>query len=273
MNNMRILLILGVSLIGFLISVQYKRLQPLQQGPNPELSALLAEKPIKHLGIIMDGNRRWAKKKGLQAWIGHKEGVNPVKETINFCLEHQIQHLTLYVFSLENFKRPAEELNYLFDVLAQEVASKEFTELMEKGIHVSFIGARNLFPPQLVPIILDMEQKTATNTKLHLNLLFCYGGHQEILAAAQQLCQQVKEGTGKVPATFDDFKQALWSHNLPPLDLIIRTAGDQRLSNYLPIQSAYSELYFVTCYWPDLTRKELDDAGLFFSKSKRNFGG
>jgi len=236
---------------------------------EPELHARLEQKPLKHLGIIMDGNRRWAKKQGFKPWLGHKKGVDPVKEVISFCLEYHIPELTLYVFSLENFKRPQEELSYLFDVLAQEIASKEFDEIMQKGVRIRFIGDRTQFPKQLVSIIHDTETKSSAHTNLKLNLLFCYGGQQELVAAVSTLVAIKKD---QQPITQKDLIAALWSADLPPVDLIIRTGGDQRLSNFLPVQSAYSELYFLACYWPELTRTHLREAINAYTNSKRNFG-
>lgn len=239
---------------------------------NPEktsrnVSELLKKQPLNHLGIIMDGNRRWAKQHGYKPWIGHQKGVEPLKEAISFCLEHNIKYLTLYTLSLENLKRPQEELNYLFDVLAKDLASKELDDLFKNGIRVRFIGDRSLFPQQLVPIINDIEQKTAGNTKLNLSLLFCYGGQQELIAAAQKLGQ-----TKATQVSRDNFIASLWSGELPAIDLVIRTAGDHRLSNFMPFQAAYSELYFTPVLWPDFTKEHLADAILFFLKSKRNFG-
>lgn len=233
-----------------------------QEEPRIEsLKPLLAQKPLKHLGIIMDGNRRWAKKQGLKPWIGHKEGVNPIKETLSFCQEHGIKELTLYVLSLDNLKRPQEELSYLFDVLAQEIASKEFEGLVKRGIRVRFIGDRTKFPAQLVPLIEDIEAQSAANQHVNLNLLFCYGGTYEIEAAAA--------ACGGDP---EKFQASLWSRDIPPLDLIIRTGGCKRLSNYLPIQSTYAELYFSDRLWPELTKKDLHEAVRFFVEAKRNFG-
>ncbi len=243
-----------------------------QQAPSSEaLKQQLVLKPLNHLGIIMDGNRRWAKKHGFKPWIGHKEGVNSVKTAIEFCLEFEIKQLTLYVLSLENLKRPQEELAYLFDILAPELAGKEFDELFQRGISVRFIGDRNQFPQKLVPIIADIEQKTAHNSTMYLNLLFCYGGQQELLAAAQKICDSCAHNKSQA-IDKQTFMHALWSGALPPIDLIIRTAGDQRLSNYLPVQSAYADLYFTQVLWPDLTREHLFDAVQFFLRSKHNYG-
>jgi undecaprenyl diphosphate synthase len=247
---------------------RFEQKQKSSAFSDTELRAGLQDKPLKHLGIIMDGNRRWAKQHGFKPWIGHRKGVDPIKETLTFCKEHGIAQLTLYVFSLENFKRPQEELSFLFDVLAQEIASKEMESLFKEGVCVRFIGDRTLFPAQLVPIITDIEQKTAHHSNLYLNLLFCYGGQQEIAAAANA----VREQSSDEPVSWDTFKKYMWSADLPAIDLVIRTAGDQRLSNFLPMQSAYSELYFTSCFWPELTKEDLQEAVSFFLRSKRNLG-
>lgn len=221
----------------------------------------------------MDGNRRWARKAGLAPWIGHRKGVEPVKTTISFCLKHNIPYLTLYAFSLENFKRPQKELDFLFNTLAQEIASKELNELFEQGIKVRFVGDKSLFPRQLVPIIEEIEEKTRNGTRLELIILFCYGGRQELFAAAHKLAQGVKEGVFNLATvTQQDFESCLWTSNVPTPDIIIRTGGMQRLSNFLPYQAAYSELYFLTCFWPEITEEHLVDALLWFKDRPRNFG-
>lgn len=228
---------------------------------------------VRHLGIIMDGNRRWAKKQGLKPWLGHKQGVEPVKEAIEFCLDRKIPYLTLYVFSLENFKRPQEELNYLFDILAQEVAKKELQQLFEKGVKVRFVGDRSRFPESLHATIADVEERTKNGTELILSLLFCYGGQQEIVAAARDIAEQVKAGTlESADITEELFRKQLWMGDVPYPDFIIRTAGDQRMSNFLTFQAAYSELCFVPWFWPEMTKKELARAVDMFNASKRNFG-
>lgn len=228
---------------------------------------------IKHLGIIMDGNRRWAKKNGFKPWIGHKQGVDPVKTTLEFCLKHKIPYVTLYAFSLENFKRSQEELHYLFDILAQELADKELNNLFEKGIQVRFIGDKNKFPEQLRETVHTVETKTAQNNKLIMNILFCYGGQQEILAATQAIARCVATGTLKPEdITPDVFENALWTGIMPGPDLIIRTGGAQRTSNFLVYQSAYSELLFLDCYWPEITEQHLIDAVIQYESTQRRFG-
>lgn len=274
MNSLRLLTIalcIGIILIG--IYKCYIWHTTSHQDPETIILEKLKEKPLNHMGIIMDGNRRWAKKQGFKPWIGHQEGIKPVRETIEFCLEYHISTLTLYVFSLENASRPQEELSYLFDTLAQEIVSKEFNQLFEKNIKIKFVGDRTRFPQQLKATIEDIEQKTATHTALVVNLLFFYGGQQEIASAAQKLCDSCAHNHEQyTEITFETFKSHMWSADIPPLDLIIRTAGDQRLSNFLPLQSAYSELFFTKSFWPDLTKNILIDAVTFFLNSKRNFG-
>lgn len=243
-------------------------------------SILLNEEPIvltsgslRHLGIIMDGNRRWAKKRGMKPWMGHKKGVEPVKEALEFCLEQRIPYLTLYVFSLENFKRPPEELEYLFNTLAQEVAKKELDDLFKKGVRVKFIGDRMRFPQSLIPIIQDIEQRTQEGSVLTLNLLFCYGGRQELIAAVRAIADKIQQSElDPQNITERTIMQHLWMGDIPDPDLIIRTAGDQRLSNFLTFQSAYSELCFIPQYWPELTKKDLATIVEQFQKRKRNFG-
>ncbi|MBY0109986.1 MAG: di-trans,poly-cis-decaprenylcistransferase [Candidatus Babeliaceae bacterium] len=231
------------------------------------------EKRIKHLGIIMDGNRRWAKSHGYKPWIGHKKGVEPVRTALEFCIKNRIPYLTLYVFSLENFNRPQEELSYLFDVLAQQIADQELDKLFKEGIKVCFIGERSLFPEKLKPLIEEIESKTAQADQLTLNLLFCYGGQQEIVAACKKIASECALGTldcDKI--TPELFSHYLWSGPMPPPDLIIRTAGDQRLSNFLTWASAYSELCFLPCFWPEITDSMLTESIEKFYQRKRTFG-
>jgi undecaprenyl diphosphate synthase len=228
---------------------------------------------IKHLGVIMDGNRRWAQQAGKAKWLGHKAGVEPLKTTAEFCLKNKIPYLTAYAWSLENFKRPQEEQDYLFNVLAQEVASKEFQELHEHGVKIRFVGDRTTFPKQLVPLFTDIENKSKDNTKLTLNILFCYAGPQEIIAAARTLAEKVARHEMK-PSDINaqTFEAATWLGSMPAPDLIIRTGKVNRLSGFLTYQSAHSELYFMDCFWPEVTKKHLIKALEDYKNRKRNFG-
>lgn len=260
-KNILILLCIGACIVGITLF--------LKKDPSPVLSSCT----IRHLGIIMDGNRRWAKRNGFKPWIGHKQGVEPVKTTLKFCLENKIPYVTLYAFSLENFKRSAQELHYLFDILAQEIASKELESLFEQGIKVTFIGDKSRFPEQLHETIDTVQEKTKNGDKLHMNILFCYGGQQEIVATTKKLAQQVQAGTLQPEdITPELFEKSLWTNGTPAPDLILRTGGAQRLSNFLTYQSAYSEILFLNCFWPDLTNDDLINAVNKYESSQRNFG-
>lgn len=227
---------------------------------------------LKHLACIMDGNRRWAKKKGWLPWYGHREGIAAAKRTIAFCINNEIPMLTLYVFSLENAKRSPQELEFLFDILVKEVYS-QLDEFIEKGICIQFIGDRALFPENLRPIISDVQDKTKYLSALRLNLLFFYGGRQEIVSSIKELLSAVKKGTiTEQDISVELVEQYLWTKGFPAPDMIIRTGGQRRLSNFLLFQSAYSELYFLDCLWPDLMTDHLDNALQFFNQCQRNFG-
>lgn len=228
---------------------------------------------IKHLGIIMDGNRRWAKKQGFKPWVGHERGVDPVKTTVEFCIEQNIPHLSLYAFSLENLNRSAEELDHLFTTIEKGLTNDEFQKVIKNGVKILFIGDRSRFPSRLMPTIQDLEQRTQTGTALTLNILFCYGGQQELTDTMQRLGKRIAEKTLKPEdITLELIQEHLWTHESPNPDLIIRTGGNQRLSNFLPWQSAYSELMFIDTYWPDITKEDLFTAVQKFANIQRNFG-
>ncbi|MGC2310679.1 MAG: polyprenyl diphosphate synthase [Candidatus Babeliaceae bacterium] len=268
MNNKLLISSIFIVIVGLFLAYNCITYRSPSHKELPRL-----DHQIKHLALIMDGNRRWAHKQGFKPWIGHKKGVDPLKASLEFCLEQNIPYLSVYAFSLENFKRSAEELSYLFDVLAQELAATEFENLLKHNIKVVFVGDRTQFPQQLVSIINDIERKSAQNTRLVLNILFCYGGQQEIVQATQKIAQLVQEKKlTPDQITSELFESYLWSAGTPPPDLIIRTAGDHRLSNLFCYQSAYSELYFINCYWPDITKQHLYDIIKDFIQTKRRFG-
>ncbi len=254
-------------LSAMFIMLAYKRTSHAQSGTST------LEPSLQHLGIMMDGNRRWARERGITSYLGHRHGVEPLKMSIEFCLDHKIPYLTLYAFSLENFKRSAEELTYLFDVLAQEIAQKELNALFKQGVRVRFIGDRSYCPEPLKPILEKVERETATGNQLNLDILFCYGGQQEIVHAVKTLCARIREGVlSEHDISSQTFAECLWTSPTPPPDLIIRTGGDKRLSNFLTYQSAYSELYFLDCYWPDITREHLTKVLEEFNQRERRYG-
>ncbi len=241
---------------------------------NPDnIEDLIAQHPLTHLGIIMDGNRRWARMHGYKPWIGHQHGIEPVRTVVRFCLQHHIPYLTLYVFSLENFQRPEDEKSFLFDILAHDVAKNTFQELIDEEVRVQFIGDRTRFPEKLQAMITQIEEETMLNTRLTLTLLFCYGGRQEIVAAAKSLCTEIiMNGEAPHAITEERFKEHLWTQMVPPVDLTIRTGYYQRLSNFMLYHAAYSDLYYPACHWPDLTEQHLIDAVRYYAQSVQSHG-
>lgn len=228
---------------------------------------------ITHLGVIMDGNRRWAKARGLPPWEGHRAGAKSLVKTIDFCLSRKIPYVTVYAFSIENFQRSKQELNFLFEVLAQEMAGEGLESCHQKGVKIKFIGDRAIFPVQVQGIIEQAQQRTEKNALLHLNILFCYGGRQEILSGVKNIVKKIQRGElTEDEITDETFMQCLWMKDCPEPDLVVRSGGDQRLSNFLLYTLAYSELRFIDCYWPDVDEQVLQDVVDDFKASKRNFG-
>jgi len=223
---------------------------------------------ITHLACVMDGNRRWATQQGHLAWFGHKAGIKTVEMTINFCLAHQIQYLSLYTFSLENFNRSAIEQSYLFDIIVTQ-AEKHLAVFIHNNVKIKFLGDISKFPENVIAMCLRIEEKTIHHSGLQVNFLFGYGARQEIFGAAEQLCNDAI--AGKI-ITQDLFESHLLTAAMPDPEVIVRTGGVQRLSNFLLYQSAYCEIRFLDTLWPDLTEQELLDAVTSAIQAKKNFG-
>ncbi len=228
---------------------------------------------IKHLACIMDGNRRWAKKQGWLPSDGHREGVRAAQRVVDFCLQQAIPYLSLYTFSLENFRRPHEEQQFLFKILFKELRHQFVKELQKKNVRISFIGDEALFPETVRQECKEIEAMTASADALHVNLLFCYGGRQEIVEGVKKIASHMQEGTLS-PAELTDtlFEKYLWTGSMPAPEIIVRTGGAQRLSNFLLFQAAYSELFFLDCLWPELTEGHLTQVLASFQVRQRNFG-
>ncbi len=228
---------------------------------------------ISHLAIIMDGNRRWAKKNKLSFGTGYAEGgFGAVKRTIEFCLSRGIKHLSLYAFSLENFKRPQEEQDFLFDTIVTQ-GGKNIPYLKKHNVQVKFVGDRSVFPQRVIPTCELVERETEQCSAIFVNLLFCYGGRQEIVSGVKKLLKQVQDGLlTEDQITEQALQDCLWTANTPDPELIIRTSGVQRLSNFLLFQSAYSEFCFLDCLWPEITEKDLAGAVDSYNEVRRNFG-
>ncbi len=228
---------------------------------------------LTHLACIMDGNRRWAKKRGWLPWDGHRAGLDAAQRVIDYCLDQKIPYLSLYTFSLENFKRPQDELHFLFNVLLKQLKQSIVKNFSSKGVRISFIGDRTQFPDSVKPVVESIEEQTKHGKTLRVNLLFCYGGRQEIVAAVKRMIKRVKSGDLDENAITDQtIEHYLWTDTIPPPDLIIRTGGVKRLSNFLLFQAAYSELCFLDCLWPDINADFLNQATQSFKTCQRNFG-
>lgn len=233
----------------------------------------MEEKKINHIAVIMDGNSRWAKSKGLPTKLGHKKGSENLEKICDYCMELDIKHLTLYAFSTENWKRPKEEVDYLMTLL-RNYFKNDIKKLHKKGVKVRIIGCSDNVPEDIQKTIKDVEEQTKDNNTLHLNIAFSYGGRREILDATKSIAKKVKEGLISIEDIDDKlFKDNLYNTEMPDPDLVIRTGGSQRISNFLLWQIAYSEMYYVEKFWPAFTKKDLVEAIENFKTRERRYGG
>lgn len=225
-----------------------------------------------HIAMIMDGNGRWALAKGLPRLEGHKAGAETIRRVLQCCQKAGVRYLTLYAFSSENWKRPKEEVDGLMTLFADFLQREEAT-LHQHQIRLRVIGERTRLHPELQHLINQVERGTATYRQ-QLILAVSYGGRQEILTAARTLASRIREGL-IAPEGIDEgvFAQALYAPDVPDPDLIIRTSGEYRLSNFLLWQAAYSELYVTDCCWPDFNEAEFEKALNVYSQRERRFGG
>ena len=216
-----------------------------------------------HLGIILDGNRRWAEEKNLPVLEGHKRGREAVKKIIKACQKKGIKILTLFVFSTENWKRPKREINYLMDLIK---SIKDIAEFDKYGIKVVIIGQRDRLYKDVQKVIKNIENRTKNNKAMVLNIALSYGGRAEIVEAIKNI---IKKKISLEKISEDVISKNLWTSDL---DLIIRTGKEKRISNFLIWQAAYSEIFFFDKYWPDFTEKDLDKAFNEYSNHLRRFG-
>lgn len=223
----------------------------------------------QHIGLILDGNRRWAKSKGIPTLEGHKKGYENLKVIAEAALDKGVKYLSAYVFSTENWNRSKEEVSYLMDLLFW-VAKHEVNILHKKGIKVRFLGTEDKLSPKLIKAIRSAEQKTKNNTKGTLALCMNYGGHQEIADAFKKMMAKDVDPETITP---DEITKYLYAPDIPPLDIVVRTSGEQRLSNFMMWRSAYSELFFVDKMWPDFTPADLDAILAEYTKRERRHGG
>ena len=226
----------------------------------------------KHVAIIMDGNRRWAKKRGLPTGVGHSEGANTLEKVADACADIGIDFLTVYAFSTENWKRAEDEVNYLMKLLAKHI--KEFDKrIKNRNIRFRMVGDINRLNEELQNGIREIEERTKNNTGLTVNIAINYGGRAEITYVAREIANKVKNGDMEAKDIDENtISKYLQTKDSPDPDLIIRTGGENRLSGFLLWQAAYSELYFTEVLWPDFNKDELEKAILEYNNRKRNFG-
>lgn len=223
----------------------------------------------RHIAMIMDGNGRWAKKRFLPRVVGHKRGVDTVREMVKACITQGVEYLTLFAFSSENWRRPADEVLFLMKLFVA-VLQAEISKLHANGVRLRVVGDLNAFEPNLLALIREGESLTAKNTRLTLTIAANYGGRWDILQAANQLALAHPEKIGHY--TEDDLIPHLALAHSPEPDLFIRTGGEQRISNFLLWQLAYSELYFTDTLWPDFTDAALQEAIASYQQRERRFG-
>lgn len=221
----------------------------------------------------MDGNGRWAKKRGLPTIMGHREGANALKKIVEYSNKIGIEYLTVYAFSTENWKRTKEEVNGLMTLLNEYLDSFE-KNFNKQNIRIKVIGRRNLLSKSLQEKIINVEQKTSDKDGLTFVIALDYGGRQELVSAIQKIAKQVKEENISIDEITEDIvSENLYTRDIKDPDIIIRTSGEQRLSNFFMWQSAYSELYFTDVLWPDFKKQDLDVAIKEYSNRNRRFGG
>ncbi len=226
----------------------------------------------QHIAFIMDGNGRWARRRLMPRALGHRNGGKTVQRVLDLCLEKGIPWMTLYAFSTENWGRPAEEVEYLMKMLCEFLAERQ-EEMMRKNVRLHAIGELDMLPPECRRQLDESMEATRNNTALNLVLALSYGSRQEITAAARRLAEQVQAGTLKPEdITPELLAGQLYTAGMPDPDLLIRTSGEMRLSNYLLWQISYAELVVMDTLWPDFGRKEFEAALAQYSKRERRFG-
>ncbi len=227
----------------------------------------------EHIGIIMDGNGRWAKKRGLPRPIGHTYGAKTFKNITRYISRQGVKYLTLYAFSTENWKRPLEEVNALMKIFRQYLIDS-LVNFREDDIKVVFIGDRSAFPSDIIQLINETEEIAKDRKGMQLNIAMNYGGRAEILSAVKQIYEDIRDGRmSEEELTEASVSSRLYTAGMPDPDLIIRTGGEHRLSNFMLYQAAYAEFYSTDTLWPDFSEKDFDKAVEEFNQRSRRFGG
>ena len=231
-----------------------------------DIKKIVQECNLKHIAVIMDGNRRWAKERNLPSMVGHKKGVDALKKVMRACDDFGIKYLTVYAFSTENWNRKPEEVNFLMDLLGQTLKN-ELNEMHENNVVISFIGDTTKLSDKLQEILANAVELTKNNTGVNLQIAFNYGSRDELVHAVQSI---IDEGIQDVNE--DVISKHLYTKNIPDPDLLIRTGGEMRVSNYLLWQIAYSEFIVVPDFWPDFDKEKLADCVIEYKRRNRRFG-
>ena len=233
----------------------------------------MAENTVRHLGVIMDGNRRWAKQHMFESVMrGHEKGVDTFIDLCEWCENAGIPYLTVYAFSTENWKRSQKEVSDLFKLMRRFFV-EEIHRCIEMGVRVRCIGNFDLMTEEDRRVIREAEEKTKNETRLRLQIALSYGGRDEILRAAMRYASDVKRGTeAEGELTEESFEKYLYTAGIPDIDLVIRTGGDRRLSNFFPWQTTYADLYFTDVLWPDFSEELLAEALEYYRSVKINKG-
>ena len=237
------------------------------------MNQITLNKPIKHIAIIMDGNGRWANERGLARTQGHKEAFNRIIELFDYCKDYDIRVVSLYAFSTENWKRPKEEITFLFKYL-DIFFKREINKIMEDGTRIMVSGDISKLPEKTRKTVEKALEMTKNNKNFVLNICLNYGGKEELTRAARLIAEEVQEGKLKLEDINEEvMENHLYTAGLPNVDLMIRTSGEIRTSNFLPWQIAYAEYVFTPVYFPDFKRKEFVDCLIEFNKRNRRYGG
>ena len=231
-----------------------------------DIKKIVEDCALKHVAIIMDGNRRWAKERGLPSAVGHKKGVDALKAAMRACDDFGIKYLTVYAFSTENWNRKPEEVSFLMDLLAQTLKN-ELKEMHENNVVISFIGDTTKLSPKLQDILRNSVETTKNNTGVNLQIAFNYGARDEIVHAVREIIK-----SGETNITEETISKHLYTRNIPDPDLLIRTGGEMRVSNYLLWQIAYSEFIVLTKFWPEFDKQTLAECVTEYARRNRRFG-
>lgn len=247
--------------------------EPAPAGGTASVDSGSLRAPPSHVAIIMDGNGRWAQARGLPRAMGHKEGVEALRRVVEASYELGLSHLTVFSFSTENWSRPKSEIDALFDLLRLFVR-RDLARLHRDGVRIRIIGSRQGLGEDILALIDEAVETTRENTRLTLNIAFNYGGRAEITAAAQEIARRIERGEMTSADITEGLMSGLmWTAGSPDPDLLIRTSGELRLSNFLLWSGAYAELMFMDLWWPDFNRESLEKAIDAFRRRDRRFGG